>query len=114
MVSEVGLYKIKFKGGFHLLRIAVQGGKKVFKIDHGVFEPMERLHNTEEYLEVINKVNERTISKDDVFQAKITISWEDRDGRSFSMTVRDLWRLRSILQELPFLQVPLNYTPRKR
>jgi hypothetical protein len=114
MVSEAGLYKIKFMGGYHLLRVSVQGGKKVFKIDHGLYEPMERLHKTEEYLEVICRVNENTISKDDIFHAKITISWEDRERRGFSMTMRDLWTLRTILHELPFLQGPLNYTPGKK
>lgn len=114
MVSEIGLYKIKFNGGYHLLRISVQEGKKVFKIDHGNFEPMERLQNTDEYLEIISRINERYISDYDIFKPKITISWEDKDQRGFSMSVRDLWALRNILLELPFLQRPFQYTPKKK
>ena len=113
MISEVGLYKIKFKGGYHLLRVALQNGKKVFKIDHGNYEPLERLSNTDEYLEVICRVNERYISKQEIQDHKITISWEDSEKRRFSMTMRNLWTLKSILLELPFLQAPFQYTKKK-
>ena len=113
MITEVGLYKIKFKGGYHLLRIAIQAGKKVFKIDHGIFEPMERFHNTDEYLEVICKINECNISKGEVQHPKITISWEDNEYRRFSMTVRDVWMLKSILQDVPFLQGSFQYVKKK-
>ena len=113
MITEVGLYKIKFKGGYHLLRVAIQDKKKVFKIDHSIFEPIERLHNTDDYIEVICRINERTISSQDVHHPKITISWEDSEHRKFSMTMRNLWRLKSILLDLPFLQGPFQYVKKK-
>ena len=96
-----------------MLRVAVQQGKKVFKIDHGLYEPIERLANTEEYIEVICRVNERALSKQEVHDHKITISWEDGENRRFSMTMRNLWTLRSILLDLPFLQGPFQYTRKK-
>ncbi len=113
MISEVGLYKIKFKGGYHLLRVATQNGNKVFKIDHGVFEPIERLAKTDDYLEVICKINERAISKQEIQDHKITISWEDSEHRRFSMTMRNHWTLKSILLDLPFLQGPFQYTKKR-
>ena len=85
----------------------------MFKIDHGMYEPLERLANTEEYMEVICRVNERAISRQEVHDHKITISWEDSENRRFSMTMRNLWTLRSILLDLPFLQGPFQYTRKK-
>jgi len=114
MITALGLYKIKFKGGYHFLRLSIQGGKKVFKIDHGNFEPIERLHHTEDAIEVICQVNEKNISPKDVRYPKMTLSWEDSEHRRFTMTFCDLWVLRNILQEFPFLQGPLNYTKRKK
>jgi hypothetical protein len=64
-------------------------------------------------LEVICKVNERTISKQEIQDQKITISWEDSEHRRFSMTMRNLWTLKSILLDLPFLQGPFQYTKKK-
>ncbi|WKZ61361.1 MAG: hypothetical protein QY309_07695 [Cyclobacteriaceae bacterium] len=38
-----GLYKIKFNRRYHLMRIGTPSGKKMFKLDHGDWEPLEKL-----------------------------------------------------------------------
>jgi hypothetical protein len=113
MAWKNGLYKVKCNGRFHLMRVSVIGGKKMYRLDHGLFEPIEKLQEMEGYIEVVCEVNEKFISRDDVRQQKITISWCDHENREFRMTVRDVWALRNILLDYPFLKDPFQYTPRK-
>jgi len=109
-----GLYKVKCSGRYQLMRVSVQNGKKVFKLDHGQYEPIEKLQEMEGYIELICQVNEQNITRHDIKQPTITIRWQDAEQREFRMTVRDVWALRNILQEFPFLKVPFNYLPRKK
>lgn len=86
----------------------------MFKLDHGQYEPIEKLYELDEYLEMICQVNESTISHRDIKQARITIAWQDSEQREFRMTVRDVWALRNILLEFPFLKVTFDYLPRRK
>ncbi len=96
------------------MRVGMQQGRKMFKLDHGPWEPIEKLHGTEDSLELICQVNEHQPSRADIKEPRITISWVDNEQREFRMTVRDVWALRNILQEFPFLKIPFNYLPRKK
>ena len=109
-----GLYKVKCNGRYHLMRVSTEGGRKLYKIDQGLYEPIEKLQEMEGYIELICQVNERSISNDDIRQPRITISWQDHEQREFRMTVRDVWALRNILLEYPFLKDPFQYKPRTR
>lgn len=108
-----GLYKVKFNRRYHLMRIGTPSGKKMFKLDHGDWEPIEKLNGLEEALELLCQVDERTVHKD-IKEPRLTISWQDSEQREFRMTVRDTWALRNILHEFPFLQEPFSYIPRKK
>ncbi len=86
----------------------------MFKLDQIPYEPIERLQETEGHIELICKVNEHSLTSNDIQQPRITISWQDKEQREFRMTVRDVWALRGILLEFPFLKTPFQYTPRKK
>lgn len=96
------------------MRVGVQHGKKMFKLDHGPYENIEKLSDMEEYLELICQVNESNLANQDVRQPRITIAWQDSEQREFRMTVRDVWALRNILLEFPFLKHSFDYLPRKK
>lgn len=98
---------------YHLLRVGMWQGQKMFKLDLGPWEPMEKLHGTEDALELLCQVDERKVHKD-VKEPRLTISWQDSEQREFRMTVRGTLALRNILQEFPFLQEPFSYLPRKK
>jgi hypothetical protein len=108
-----GLYKVKYKGRYQLLRISLIAGKKYYRLDHGSCEPIDRLFELGGELELISIVNEDLLANEDIRQARITISWKDKEEREFSMTVCDVWSLRNILLEFPFLKRPFNYLPRR-
>lgn len=96
------------------MRIVIMNGRKMFSIDGIPEEPIERLQETEGYLEVVCEVKESNISYQDIRKPRITISWEDQEQRQFSISTRDVWGLRGILQTFPFLQIPFHYKPRKK
>jgi hypothetical protein len=113
MTMGTGLYKIKYKGRFQLLRIQIIKKQKFFKLNHAQFEPIERLHEMSDEVEFICRVNEDMLNEE-IKQARITISWKDEELREFSMTVCDVWSLRNILLEFPFLKRSFNYLPRNK
>jgi len=77
MKLGVGLYKVKYKGHYQLLRISLISGKKFYRLDHGSCEPIERLYELGGELELISIVNEDLLGNEDIRHARITISWKD-------------------------------------
>lgn len=114
MALTPGLYKVKIRKAFHLLRIRAANNKLWYSLDNHPEQPVERLVDAEGHVEVIEKVSENSIRYHDIRKARIHISWEDHENRKFEIAVSDVWALRGIFYAFPFLQNAFQYKPRKK
>lgn len=117
-----GLYKIRRKeygGGrksrsktneAHLLRVTGRGDSLTYYIDHDTIGQHPRNMNdlTEDY-EVIAKID----GMPQIHNCRITVSFTDSAGDSYTWTVTNAWLLRDIFDTHTWLKQPFGFEPRR-
>lgn len=117
-----GIYKIRnkatscfrnHKGKYlkvelHLLRVTGTGPSRKYFIDHDTIGEAS-FGSFENDYEIVT----RYPVTPEVNKAQITISFSYGTGDHFEFTVFDVWRLRHLFEEMPWLQKSFGYEPRK-
>lgn len=113
-----GLYKIQkvdpYRPSPHskgqtvrLLRVTGYGDKRLYFIDN---YPGVHPSKIEDDYEVLSRYD----GLPNVDRAFITVTFTDGAGQEFKFSMRSVWALKGILEEMPWLKKPLGYLPRKR
>lgn len=111
MELEPGFYKTKVEGSFyteasnHYIRVFYKDKKKFVQVDH--YPPQEfRMGNNEENFLLTHKVVKRLTKQTpiQVNRLSITISWQDEDGDTFTMTAQTRAMFEHNLEQFPRLK----------
>lgn len=100
----------QFQSRVHLLRVTGAGQKRKYYIDHDTLGENPGSVDFEGDYEVVSRYD----NVPEVNRAEIVLSFSDGTGDHFTFTVLDAWRLRSLFEEMPWLQKGFGYERRHK
>jgi hypothetical protein len=113
-IKRLGSYKPIFKrrypeSMFSFLRVVGNGDKRMYHIDHSNGRPSHQMGDFFHEYEIVCKLQ----SEPSIHRCEIVLSFCDHEGDEFLFTMADVWVLKHLFEELPWLQKPFQFVPRK-